>query len=94
MAMKQEVNVPLVLTIGAVSALLLLVSVIGIEAWFVAEESSELDVKWNDFPNVELVELRTTQQANISSYHWTDMGKSAVVVPVEEAFSQVIAAQG
>ena len=45
-AIKQDVNAPLILTIGVVSGLLLLVIVFGLEAWFVREETTEIDGKW------------------------------------------------
>lgn len=65
MAIKQEVNTPLLLTVGVVSALLLLVIVFGTQAWFVREERDEIAAKWEVSKNVQLEELRTTQRANI-----------------------------
>jgi hypothetical protein len=66
MAIKQDVNAPLILTIGIVSALLLLVIMFGLEAWFGAEETRELGEKFDKFPPTKtLVDLKTTQQAKI-----------------------------
>lgn len=45
MAYKQEVNVPLVMTIGIVSAMLLLVIVIGTQAWYQSEVQDEITLK-------------------------------------------------
>jgi hypothetical protein len=38
MAIKQEVNAPLIVTVGIISTLLLIVIIIGLQAWFTFEE--------------------------------------------------------
>ena len=43
MVSRQQVNTPLILTVGAVSALLLVVIGIGTQAWFQSEERREID---------------------------------------------------
>ncbi len=50
MAMKQEANTPLILTIGAMSGILILVIMFGVEAWFRHEERAELDIQWDKQP--------------------------------------------
>ena len=45
MAFKQEVNVPLIFTIGVVSGIVLLVTVIGTQAWYQSEENIEIAQK-------------------------------------------------
>ena len=45
MAFKQEVNVPLIFTIGVVSGIMLLVIVIGTQAWYQSEEQNEIALK-------------------------------------------------
>ena len=67
MAIKQDVNAPLIVTIGVVSALLLLVAVFGVQAWFFHEEQTELDAKWKKAPNVQLDALRASQLARIET---------------------------
>jgi hypothetical protein len=68
-AIKQEVNTPLILTVGVVSALLLLVVVFGLEAWFVREETAEITQKWESSRNEWLDTIRAGQRAKIQ-----DMG--------------------
>lgn len=65
MAMKQEPNAPLILTISAISGLMILVLYFGVEAWFRHEEAVELDTQWKNSPNWELQELRESQRAHL-----------------------------
>jgi hypothetical protein len=65
MAMKQDVNAPLIVTIGVVSGLLLLVVVFGLQAWFVREERAEIEDKWSRVTNASPTDLRAAQQARI-----------------------------
>jgi len=66
MAMKQQANTPIVLTIGAVSGLLVLVIYFGVEAWFRQEEKIEMDAQWELSPNSWLIDLRQGQKAHLN----------------------------
>ena len=66
-AIKQDVNAPLILTIGVVSGLLLLVIVFGLEAWFVWEEQTETERKWLGHTEKRLIDLRESQRARITT---------------------------
>ncbi|HWE02808.1 MAG TPA: hypothetical protein VG326_10405 [Tepidisphaeraceae bacterium] len=65
MAMKQEANTPIVLTIGAVSGLLVLVIYFGVEAWFRQEEKIEMDAQWENSPNTWLIDMRDSQKVHL-----------------------------
>ena len=45
MAMDNKVNSPLIATLGVVSGIMLLVIMVGVEAWFKYEEKQELAAK-------------------------------------------------
>jgi hypothetical protein len=89
MAFKQEVNVPLVLTIGIISGLLVLVIVIGMQAWYQSEEQNEMAVKAAEAaqrPDNWLVQLQRGQQLVIDEKpHWTDEQKQSVAIPIGQA---------
>jgi hypothetical protein len=94
-AIKQEVNTPLILTVGVVSALLLLVVTFGLEAWFVREENAEIEAKWRAAPNQWLDAIRTEQQAKIhSTAGWVDDKKTAWRIPIAEAEKAIIKSNG
>jgi hypothetical protein len=94
MAFKQEVNVPLILTIGIVSGIMLLVIVIGTQAWFQNEEQSEIAAKAMEFPHQGLIDLQNGQRANINSYRWVDQKNGVVAIPIGRAMEVMVQTQG
>jgi hypothetical protein len=69
MAMKNEVNGPLLLTIGAVSAILLVVTAVAVDGWYKSFEADEIAQKWVDSPNTWLQDIRAQQQQNLEDGH-------------------------
>ena len=94
MAMKQEANTPLIMTIGVVSGLMLLVIMFGVEAWFKYEEKQELATKWDAARNIELDTLRGEQLSKITTSRWCDASKQAVTIPVADAMRILAAGKG
>jgi hypothetical protein len=92
MAIKQDVNAPLIVTIGIVSGLLLLVIVFGLQAWFVREEESEIADKWGESGKSQYVEMRAQQRAEIARGGVNEQTKERRI-PIEQAM-QVIAQTG
>ncbi|HEX4053594.1 MAG TPA: hypothetical protein VHX86_04955 [Tepidisphaeraceae bacterium] len=98
MAYKQEVNVPLLMTIGIVSGILLLVIVIGTQAWYQAEEQEETMLKANEaqnrastleLPDPTFGQLKEGQEKALAAKpHWMDeKKKTAVAVPIRQAMA-------
>ncbi len=87
MAIKQDVNAPLLLTVGVVSALLLLVVVFGTQAWYVREERDEIAAKWEVSKNVQLEDLRARQWANIQR-------AGPTTIPIDKAIQVIIQTGG
>lgn len=94
MAQKDNSNAQVILTIGAVSGFTVIVLVIGLQAWFLSEEQTELQVKQGQSVNMELVETRVTQEANINTYRWIDQSKRVAAIPIEQAMKLLIENQG
>ena len=92
MAQREQANVPLLMTIGAVSGILMLVLAIGIQAWFLREVQLEVASKWDGVPTQPITDLKIRQQTNISTYRWVDKDKKRVAIPIEEAM-QIVAKQ-
>jgi len=86
-AIKQEVNAPLIVTIGVVSGFLLLVVVFGVQAWFVREERDEIADKWREAKNVQLDDIRSAQRAKIES-------SGGTMIPIEKAMQEIIRSGG
>jgi hypothetical protein len=98
MAFKQEVNVPLIFTVGVVSGIMLLVIVIGTEAWYQSEEITEVAIKAQDAqgrsldpasPTKTFAELKQDQQTALAAKpHWTDTTKKQrAAIPIEDAIA-------
>ncbi|MGD1276989.1 MAG: hypothetical protein ABR964_07185 [Tepidisphaeraceae bacterium] len=94
MPMKQEVNVPLVLTIGIVSGVLLVVMIIGTEAWYRSEEQSEIAAKAREYPYQPLIDLKASGSKRISEYRWVDRNNGVVAIPIERAMQIMVQTQG
>jgi hypothetical protein len=86
-AIKQDVNAPLLLTVGVVSALLLLVVVFGTQAWYVREERDEIAAKWDLSKNVQLEDLRARERANIER-------TGPTTLPIDKAIQVIIQTGG
>ena len=67
MAIKQEANAGLIVTVAAISGFLILVLYFGAEAWFRSEEASELTTQWDNNPNAWLGDMRNRQRANLGN---------------------------
>jgi hypothetical protein len=94
MAFKEDVNSPLILTIGAISGFLVIVCVIGLQAWFMSEEQRELDGKYATAVNYRLTELRSEQQAHLQGYRWIDPQNRVAAIPIDEAMKLLIENKG
>ena len=92
--MKQEVNSPLIITIGVVSGLMLIVIMFGVEAWFKYEEKQELALKWQASHNSQLDTLRADQRGHLEESRWCDATKTTVTIPVGDAMRLLAAANG
>ena len=101
MAFKQEVNVPLIFTIGVISGIMLLVIVIGTQAWYQSEELDEVTTKAAeaqsrsldaDLPTKSFAELKQEQLMALSAKpHWTDPAKKdRAAVPIADAVAYLI----
>ncbi|MDP9173044.1 MAG: hypothetical protein M3O30_04155 [Planctomycetota bacterium] len=90
MAFKQEVNIPLVLTIGVVSAIVLIVAIVGTQAWYDNDVAAEFAAKSDQYPNTALNDLKGGQKANISAYRWIDEKNQVVAIPIEAAMQVIV----
>ena len=90
MAQREQANVPLLLTIGAVSGFLVIVMAIGIQAWFLREVQREVAQKWDAVPLQPITDIRRNQEIAISQYRWVDKDKKRVAIPIDEAMKLVV----
>jgi hypothetical protein len=99
MAFKQEVNVPLILTIGIVSGIMILVIVIGVQAWYQSEEANEMTLKAAqanaraldvDLPDKTFAEIKQGQLDALSADpHWADDKKTRMTMKIDDAMKYI-----
>jgi len=87
--MPDKVNAPLIITTGAVSGLLVIVIVIGLQAWFLSEQQAESARKNENAVNYALADLQTRQIKQLSGNRVVDKDKQVVAIPIEQAMSIV-----
>ena len=90
MAQREQANVPLLLTIGAVSGFLVIVLSMGIQAWFLREVQREVAQKWDNTPLQPITDIKRAQEENISKYRWVDKDKKRVAIPIDEAMKLIV----
>jgi hypothetical protein len=93
-AFKQEINVPLVFTIGIVSGFLLITIVIGVQAWYLSEEQGEVDAKADTSPMQVLVDAKEAQAHLSDGAHWTDKSRKTLQIPIEQAMDLIVSNNG
>ena len=85
MAQREQANVPLLLTIGAVSGFLVIVLAMGIQAWFLREVQREVAQKWDNTPLQPITDIKRAQETKLSTYRWVDKDKHRVAIPIDDA---------
>jgi hypothetical protein len=94
MATRQEANAPLLAVIGIVSILMLIIIIIGVQAWFMAEQRADIERKFGDTQSTSLVNLKTEQTQKLETARWVDQSKGIVQIPIEEAMKLIVKDQG
>ncbi|HYO07924.1 MAG TPA: hypothetical protein VER17_03055 [Tepidisphaeraceae bacterium] len=94
MAQREQANVPLLLTIGAVSGFLLIVLALGLQAWYLREVQQEVRAKWDDVPLQPITDIRARQLNDINTYRWVNREQNRVAIPIDQAIKIVAQNQG
>ncbi|HEY7120625.1 MAG TPA: cytochrome c [Tepidisphaeraceae bacterium] len=94
MPSSREVNAPLIWAVGIVSALLLIVIIFGVQAWFYAAQRDEIARKWEQAGNPWLDKIRNEQARNLTTRRWVDVEKQLVTMPIDRAMDYVAAHGG
>jgi hypothetical protein len=91
-AMKNDVNGPLMLTIGAISALLLIVATVAVDGWYKSVEAEVVADKWAENPNTWLDTLHKNELANINDEH--QINRTHYRLSIEDAMKVVVERKG
>ncbi len=94
MATRQDVNAPLLGTIGAVGILLILIVIIGLQAWFHAEQNHEIARKFDNTPVAWLQSLKMEQEHRLQTGRWVNRDKGVVQIPIDQAMDLIVKEHG
>ena len=92
MAMKDEVNAPLIVTLGILSGFLVLISAIGVQAGYLFEEQREITRKYDLAKNEWLEDIHRVATTHLTLSQ-LDQGRKAATVPIDVAM-EIVAASG
>jgi hypothetical protein len=91
-AMKNDINGPLLLTIGAISAILIIVATIAVDGWYKSVEADVIEQKYAESPNQWLDTLRQQQRDNLTDEH--QINRNHYRLSIDDAMKVVAQRQG
>lgn len=78
-------NIPVIVTVSLVTIVLVLLSVVGTQAFFRFEQEKINRVRVIEAPNDDLDQLNNQQLAEIQRYRWVDREKGLAAIPIDRA---------
>ncbi|HET6613888.1 MAG TPA: hypothetical protein VFG83_17940 [Kofleriaceae bacterium] len=87
---EDKVNALGIVTIGIVSAMLVWVSVVALQAYYQNTYGEEEAKKNAENKSAAYLSLRATQAADLDEYVWADRQKGLVKLPIERAMELVV----
>ena len=86
-------NVAASAVVGIISAILLFVIIVALQAYFYRAEQSELEIKVYSQPYQALQQLDANQIELLNSYGWVSEAEGVVHVPIQRAMELTAAEQ-
>lgn len=90
MAEKENLNIPVIVTVGLISIVVTAVSVIAVQALYYSYAADETQRKVTEAPTADADSKLAEQIAKLSRYSWADREKGIVTVPIERAMRLVV----
>ncbi len=88
-AEREELNTPVIVTIGIVAAVLIFVAIVLLQAGFAKLQRDEWQRKVVAPKPEELAAARADQEQQLSGYRWVDRERGVVAIPIERAMELV-----
>ena len=83
-------NVPVSVVVAIISAVLLFVIIIGLQAVYFSMQGTELDKKVLSRSNDALESVRAEQLEQLNSYGWVSQPEGVVHIPIDRAMELVV----
>jgi len=89
-AAKDEMNTPLIITIGVLFVVLTFVLIILLQVYFYKAQAKEYADKVIEPKSAELSVHLANQAAELHNYRWIDQKKGVVGIPIERAMELIV----
>ena len=89
MARRDDLNVPFSALIGLVGAVVLVVIIVGLQAFFASVRQKEAAKKPSSPPYQALRQLDAEQLERLNSYGWVNQTKGVAHIPIQRAMEIV-----
>ena len=90
MAQRDDLNVPMIATVGAVSVILTIASVFAVQALYFSYANSETERKVVQAPTANADSRLAEQEAKLARYSWVSRDDGTVTIPIERAMRLVV----
>ena len=90
MAEKENLNIPMIVTVGLISVVVTAVSVIAVQALYYSYATNETQRNVIEAPTADADSKLAEQIAKLSRYSWTNREKGVVTVPIERAMRLIV----
>ena len=90
MAQQDDLNVPMIATVGGISVLLTVATVYAVQAMYFRYSNDEIDRKVILAPTTDSDGKLAEQEAKLSRYSWVDRDAGTVAIPIERAMQLVV----
>lgn len=90
MAERDDLNVPMIATVGVVSVVLTIATVYAVQALYFEQANSENERKVVLSPTVDADSRLAEQEAKISRYSWIKRSDGVVAIPIDRAMQLIV----
>jgi hypothetical protein len=92
-AARDDLNTPLIVTIGVLFVVLTFVLIIMLQVYFYQAQTKEYQTKVIEPKAVELSGYLADQATELHNYGWIDRDQGKVKIPIERAMELLVAAE-
>ncbi len=93
MAEPENLNIPMIVTVGVVSVVLTFASVFAVQALYYQYFAAQMELKVVEAPTADADSKLAEQNAKLARYSWANREQGVVTIPIERAMRLVVREQ-
>jgi hypothetical protein len=94
MALRDDINIPLLVVLGLATALAVGVTILLTEALYNETNHRMVNRKYEQAGISYAEQIWAPQEQSLQGYRWADAGRQTAVVPIEQAMRRVVSTGG